>query len=177
MDATLRVQLRTELIELHRRVGTTFIYVTHDQVEAMSMGTDIILLEKGFIRQNANPATLYAKPTNTFSAKFIGTPPMNVIPRKNLTHPFSEEFDSIGFRPELTSIALSEKEIPDGAFRQKGELVTHEMLGAETLYKVRIRDGYANVKLYVDKNIPYGEVFVYTDLKNIFYFAENGKVI
>ena len=79
LDAKLRGQLRKDLIELYRRLGSTFVYVTHDQVEAMSLGTKVILLEKGKIRQEAAPEEIYAKPANVFSARFIGTPPMNII--------------------------------------------------------------------------------------------------
>lgn len=79
LDAKLRVSMRTELIELHNRLQTTFVYVTHDQTEAMSMGTKIILMNKGVIQQEAGPSEIYHDPDNLFTAQFIGSPQMNVI--------------------------------------------------------------------------------------------------
>ena len=77
LDAKLRVQMRAEIIRLHQRLNTTFIYVTHDQTEAMTMGTRIVVMKDGFIQQVDNPQNLYNKPVNLFVAGFIGTPPMN----------------------------------------------------------------------------------------------------
>mgnify|MGYP000789448947 CR=1 FL=1 len=79
LDAKLRQQMRVELIELHKRLGTTFIYVTHDQVEAMSMGDNIILMDKGIIMQRSTPKEMYHNPQNVYTAQFIGTPPMNCL--------------------------------------------------------------------------------------------------
>jgi multiple sugar transport system ATP-binding protein len=79
LDARLRVEMRTEIRRLHRRVGATMIYVTHDQVEAMTMGDRIAVLERGVLQQVADPHTLYARPANTFVAGFIGSPPMNLF--------------------------------------------------------------------------------------------------
>lgn len=79
LDAKLRVSMRTELIELHNRLKTTFVYVTHDQTEAMSMGTKIILMNRGVIQQEASPTDIYHDPDNLFTAQFIGSPQMNVI--------------------------------------------------------------------------------------------------
>ena len=74
LDAKLRGQMRTELIELHRRLGATFVYVTHDQVEAMSMGDRIVVMNRGEVMQSAAPMELYNDPDNLFAAQFIGTP-------------------------------------------------------------------------------------------------------
>ncbi|MFW6139206.1 MAG: ABC transporter ATP-binding protein [Spirochaetota bacterium] len=79
LDAKLRVQMRTELAKLHQRLQTTMIYVTHDQVEAMTMGTRIVVLKDGYIQQVSDPLTLYDSPNNKFVAGFIGSPPMNFI--------------------------------------------------------------------------------------------------
>lgn len=79
LDAKLRAQMRTELSKLHLRLGTTFIYVTHDQTEAMTMGTRIVVMKDGFIQQVDTPANLYSKPCNVFVAGFIGSPQMNFI--------------------------------------------------------------------------------------------------
>src|SRR5262249_28394837 len=82
LDALLRVEMRTELVRLHKRVGRTTIYVTHDQVEAMTMANRIVLLHKGLIQQVGTPADVYATPANTFVATFVGSPRMNLIGRR-----------------------------------------------------------------------------------------------
>ena len=79
LDAKLRATMRTELTKIHNRVGTTFVYVTHDQVEAMTMATRIVVMKDGLIQQVDSPQTLYDKPVNMFVAGFIGTPQMNFI--------------------------------------------------------------------------------------------------
>ena len=79
LDAKLRAQMRTELSLLHQKLGTTFIYVTHDQTEAMTMGTRIVVMKDGFIQQVDSPKALYDKPCNVFVAGFIGSPQMNFI--------------------------------------------------------------------------------------------------
>ena len=79
LDAKLRVQTRAELIELHRRLGTTVIYVTHDQVEAMTMGDRIAVITDGVLQQAGPPQEVYDRPANVFVARFIGSPPMNTL--------------------------------------------------------------------------------------------------
>jgi len=79
LDAKLRVQMRAELIKLHQKLGATMIYVTHDQVEAMTMGDRLVVMKDGVIQQVADPLTLYEKPANKFVAGFIGSPPMNFM--------------------------------------------------------------------------------------------------
>ncbi|MBR6693969.1 MAG: sn-glycerol-3-phosphate ABC transporter ATP-binding protein UgpC [Clostridia bacterium] len=84
LDAKLRAQMRTEITKLHQRLGTTFIYVTHDQTEAMTMGTRIVVMKDGFIQQVDAPQKLYEYPCNLFVAGFIGSPQMNFIEAKVL---------------------------------------------------------------------------------------------
>jgi multiple sugar transport system ATP-binding protein len=79
LDAMLRTQMRAEISALHQRVRKSFIYVTHDQVEAMTMGTRIIVLNEGVVQQYGTPKEIYDNPANTFVARFIGSPPMNLI--------------------------------------------------------------------------------------------------
>jgi multiple sugar transport system ATP-binding protein len=79
LDAKMRVQMRAELARLHKKIHATIIYVTHDQVEAMTLGQKIVVLKNGEIQQIADPLTLYRKPTNKFVAGFIGSPPMNFV--------------------------------------------------------------------------------------------------
>ncbi len=82
LDAKLRVQARAELSKLHRQLGTTFVYVTHDQVEAMTMGTRIAVMNQGVLQQVASPQELYDSPSNTFVAGFMGSPAMNFLPAR-----------------------------------------------------------------------------------------------
>ena len=96
LDAKLRAQMRTEISKLHQRLGTTFIYVTHDQPEAMTMGTRIVVMKGGIIQQVDTPQNLYLYPCNLFGAGFIGSPQMNFIEAKILKegNDFYAEFGS-----------------------------------------------------------------------------------
>lgn len=80
LDAQLRIQMRAELKELHRRVGATMVYVTHDQVEALTLGDRLVVLDGGELQQSGTPDELFRRPANRFVARFIGSPPMNVLP-------------------------------------------------------------------------------------------------
>jgi multiple sugar transport system ATP-binding protein len=80
LDAKLRVQMRTEIKELHQRLKTTSIYVTHDQIEAMTMADRIVVMRDGIVEQSGSPLELYDTPANTFVAAFIGSPAMNLVP-------------------------------------------------------------------------------------------------
>ena len=80
LDAKLRVQMRTEIKKLHSKVGTTVVYVTHDQVEAMTLADRIVVMKDGYIEQVGSPMDVFNHPANTFVASFIGSPPMNLIP-------------------------------------------------------------------------------------------------
>ena len=82
LDAKLRAQMRTELSKLHKKLGTTFIYVTHDQIEAMTMGDRIVVMKDGYIQQIDSPINLYENPVNKFVAGFMGSPQMNFINAK-----------------------------------------------------------------------------------------------
>jgi len=103
LDAKLRAAMRTELTKLHNRVGTTFVYVTHDQVEAMTMATRIVVMKDGLIQQVDTPQNLYDSPCNIFVAGFIGTPQMNFI---NGT--LKKEEDGVYFNFENVSVKLPE---------------------------------------------------------------------
>jgi multiple sugar transport system ATP-binding protein len=80
LDAKLRVEMRTEIKRLHQRLGTTIVYVTHDQVEAMTLASRIAVMHQGLIQQLADPRTVYERPANLFVAGFMGSPPMNFVP-------------------------------------------------------------------------------------------------
>ena len=105
LDAKLRALARDDLKEFHERVGTTTIYVTHDQVEAMGMGDRIVVMLDGQVRQVGPPQEVYERPADTFVATFLGSPPMNLIPRDDAI---------VGFRPEKALPAEVLGEAVDG---------------------------------------------------------------
>jgi multiple sugar transport system ATP-binding protein len=123
LDAALRVQTRLEIAGLHRRLKATMIYVTHDQVEAMTLADKIVVLNAGAIEQVGSPMDLYNRPANIFVAGFIGSPQMNFIAAEKLG---DREAKTIGIRPE--HIALS-RESGDW----KGKVIHVEHLGADTI--------------------------------------------
>ena len=101
LDAGLRVELRGEIKRLHRRLGRTTLYVTHDQAEAMTMGDIVVVMKDGAIQQIADPETVYDRPANLFVASFIGTPPMNLIPGQ-----IRRENDRFRFDGDLVKLIL-----------------------------------------------------------------------
>jgi multiple sugar transport system ATP-binding protein len=142
LDAKLRTQMRSEISALHQRVRKTFIYVTHDQVEAMTMATKIIVMNQGVIQQIGTPDEIYEQPANTFVARFVGAPPMNLLTvrRKGSeltlddavrwTHPGSlpaGEDLVLGLRPERLRLE------PEGAPGIPVEVALVEKLGAEVI--------------------------------------------
>ena len=129
LDAKLRGETRAELVALHRRLSSTFVYVTHDQVEAMTMGTRVAVMSRGTLEQVGTPAEVYARPASIFVAQFIGTPPMNVLPAGM----FETGDVLVGVRPE--HLVLD----PASPVRARVTLVEH--LGHETLVHARIGEG------------------------------------
>ena len=113
LDAKLRAAMRTEITALHKSLNTTFIYVTHDQVEAMTMGTRIVVMKLGYVQQIDTPMNLYNEPYNKFVAGFIGTPQMNFFPNAKLTREGDQyAVEILGRKVALTgeqSKALSER--------------------------------------------------------------------
>ncbi len=125
LDAKLRAEMRVEIRALQKRLGLTMVYVTHDQVEAMTMADHIVVLDRGRVQQVATPRELYAAPANTFCARFIGTPPMNLIPAHALAGQRAlPEGGMLGIRPE--DIAIGANGVP-------ARLCGIEYLGADQL--------------------------------------------
>lgn len=108
LDARLRVQMRSEIISLHRKMGVTSIYVTHDQIEAMTMGDRIVVMNRGVIQQVDTPERVYNRPNNIFVANFIGNPPMNFISGKLLPGKEGLEFHTNRFALRLTDQQTSQ---------------------------------------------------------------------
>ncbi|WP_298499058.1 ABC transporter ATP-binding protein [uncultured Maritimibacter sp.] len=126
LDAALRVGMRLEISELHKRLETTMIYVTHDQVEAMTMADKIVVLQKGVIEQVGAPLELYNAPRNKFVAGFIGSPKMNLIEGAEAT---KHDAQTIGVRPEHLVASTTEGD-------WKGKVVVSEHLGSDTFLHV-----------------------------------------
>jgi sn-glycerol 3-phosphate transport system ATP-binding protein len=140
LDAQLRGDMRREIRALQRRLGITMVYVTHDQVEAMTLADQVIVMRAGRIEQAAPPAELYARPATIFAARFIGTPPMNVIPARALARAEGEPAVpnpgpagglALGVRPE--AVQIRGHGVP-------ARVVAVEYLGADTLVETRIED-------------------------------------
>ena len=167
LDAKLRASMRTELIELHERLKTTFVYVTHDQVEAMAMADMIVLMDKGKIMQQGAPEDVYRDPNNIFAAQFIGTPSMNI-------YPLGENGVRIGFRPEK---AMLSREPGNEALTRKCEVLTREMLGSETIYKVQMGKLGLMVKS-TDETFHIGDhCYLSVKAKHMHFFDQNGDRI
>ena len=142
LDAKLRLEMRREIRALQQRLGMTMVYVTHDQTEAMSMADTIILMQKGRIVQNNEPAVLYSCPATTFAASFIGTPPMNlvaleatdgrvVVEGSDAAVPYVEHPEYIlGIRPEHLAIS------PDGPWQ--ATVTSMEYLGSDSVIACKL---------------------------------------
>ena len=149
LDAKLRMSMRAEIIKLHRDVGGTFVYVTHDQIEAMTMGTMIALMRDGVVQQFGTPREIYLNPANTFVARFIGTPPMNLIeariergslrigegtfalPPQLAALASGDQHVLVGIRPNAFTIAAGEQTLA-------GKVALVEHVGAESVIDVRL---------------------------------------
>jgi multiple sugar transport system ATP-binding protein len=168
LDAALRVATRIEIARLHRELGATMIYVTHDQVEAMTLADRIVVLRAGRVEQVGAPMELYNNPANTFVAGFIGSPQMNFLDAPAL----GQGDGSIGIRPEHLAIS-----------RDAGDLagaVSHvEKLGGETLVYARV-DGHGllTVRLFGEHDYRVDEVVYLTPSPDkTFRFGPDGQRI
>ncbi|MEM6590902.1 MAG: ABC transporter ATP-binding protein [Cyanobacteria bacterium P01_C01_bin.73] len=172
LDAKLRTETRAQIVNLQRQLGVTTIYVTHDQVEAMTMGDRIAVMNQGQIQQLAEPLTLYHRPANRFVAEFIGSPPMNFIPVQvrsplvvnhagfRLTLPGEWEDIlrdrdgqrvTLGIRPEHLSLSLpAPKNLPVTVMRT-------EALGSETYLTARFMDQSLQIRLDGSQTVKPGE--------------------
>lgn len=149
LDAALRVEMRLEIAKLHKRLGSTMVYVTHDQVEALTLADRIVVLDKGIVQQVGSPMELYERPANLFVARFIGSPTMNLIPveaaygQLNLTdtpyrldlpgaHTSPGSIKNLGIRPEhLTPV-------PQGSGHIQGQVEVVERLGSDSFIYVLV---------------------------------------
>ena len=173
LDAALRVQTRLEIAGLHRRLKATMIYVTHDQVEAMTLADKIVVLNAGAIEQVGSPMDLYNRPANLFVAGFIGSPQMNFIPAERLGQSGAKGgTKTIGIRPEHISLSRESGE-------WKGKVIHVEHLGADTIvYLETETTGLLTVRLFGEHaHAPDDVVFATPDNASIHRFNADGKAI
>ncbi|RWR25915.1 ABC transporter ATP-binding protein [Sinirhodobacter populi] len=198
LDAELRVQMRTELVDLHDRLGTTMIYVTHDQVEALTLADKMVVMNGGIVQQVGPPLTLYDDPDNMFVAGFVGSPKMNLIPARvasarqgrlvlsgiggegGLDLPFvatAEVTDevSVGLRPEDMQIVET---AATGGLCLTGRVVLVEDLGAERFVHLEIADG-TRIIIRASRAVSLGSgtLRISGDPDRIALFAKNGARI
>jgi sn-glycerol 3-phosphate transport system ATP-binding protein len=159
LDAKLRVQMRAELQTLHRRLGTTSLYVTHDQVEAMTLAHRMMVMNAGRAEQIGAPLEVYAKPATTFVAAFIGSPPMNLLPAR-----LNGREVLLGVRPEhLEPCAES-----DAAFVAAVDLI--EPLGADTLVHGTVEGARIVARLHGTQRVSEGRLPLRFDPAHRHYF-------
>ncbi len=178
LDAALRGQTRVEIANLHRDLGATTIYVTHDQIEAMTLADRVVVLRDGLIEQVGSPLELYDRPANQFVAQFIGTPQMNVLPAAalpELTRIAGAQLPtdgSVGVRPEYVRIVG-----PGQGIAGKVELV--ESLGSDTLIHSRVGANVALVSRQSDRTtLKLGDaVGVEIDANALLFFDKQGRAI
>jgi len=171
LDAALRVNMRLEITELHQQLKTTMIYVTHDQVEAMTMADRIVVLNAGNVEQFGSPLELYNRPANRFVAGFIGSPKMNFV---DGTEACKHQAHSIGVRPE--HFLLSHTPVP-GAW--KGKVSVAELLGSDTFLHVQVESfGLMTVRTGGEETYAHGDdVYLTPDPARIYRFGPDGKAL
>ncbi|HWK68705.1 MAG TPA: ABC transporter ATP-binding protein [Rhizobiaceae bacterium] len=169
LDAALRGTMRLEISELHQQLGTTMIYVTHDQVEAMTMADKIVVLNAGNIEQVGSPLELYRSPRNLFVAGFIGSPRMNFIEGAPAAKHGAK---TIGIRPEHLAISPSSGE-------WKGTVGVAEHLGADTFVHVHADGlGTINVRAPGEIGVEHGQpVWLTPDASKLHRFGADGRAL
>jgi multiple sugar transport system ATP-binding protein len=176
LDAALRVQTRAEILKLQNRLQTTTIYVTHDQVEAMTMGDRIAVMNLGVLQQIGTPEELYTNPVNTFVATFIGSPAMNLLPATVLGTGFGGDSRLVGFRPEDVEVANGRRS-SSAEYDATVEVVQY--LGDEQLAYLRLGDSEVVAKLPIEDHLELGRTrrFVVPLRKIHLFDAESGAAV
>ncbi|MCA3506313.1 MAG: ABC transporter ATP-binding protein [Rhodobacter sp.] len=169
LDAALRVNMRLEISELHQTLKTTMVYVTHDQVEAMTMADKIVVVNQGRIEQVGSPLDLYRAPANLFVAGFIGSPKMNLIGGPEAARHGAV---TMGLRPEHIDLSTS-----DGTWR--GTVGISEHLGSDTFLRVQVEGlGMITVRTGGDSGLRHGDaVFLTPQPGRMHRFDADGKAM
>ena len=171
LDAALRVEMRYEIAKLSQRLNRTMIYVTHDQVEAMTLADRIVVLEYGTIAQVGSPRELYEKPANLFVAQFIGSPKMNIMDLgPNLRVSAEPNVRKVGLRPEHITVGAPGEGLCDGT------VDVLEYLGADTFLIVDAGDlGQLTVRVTGESDIQEGQqIGLLANSDSLHFFDENG---
>ena len=162
LDAKLRNQMRSELIQMFKQMETTFVYVTHDQVEALTMATDIVVMHKGKIMQQGSPKEIYRNPKNIFVAQFIGDPGMNVFLLDNGMY--------VGFKPRGLRSTGSEKD-----FSFEADLLTSEFLGFD--YQYTFDTGMGKIVMRSTEELDTDRKYrLYVQDEDLFFFGKDQNV-
>jgi len=168
LDAALRVNMRLEISELHQKLKTTMIYVTHDQVEAMTMADKIVVLSDGNIEQVGSPLELYRNPKNLFVAGFIGSPKMNFLSGE---HASRYDAHTIGIRPEHFNVS-------DQQGDWTGVVGVTEHLGSDTFIRIHMGDEILTARVNGEIDVHHGDtVHVSAKPEHIYKFDNNGIAI
>jgi multiple sugar transport system ATP-binding protein len=181
LDAALRTQMRAEIAALHRRLGITTVYVTHDQVEAMTLATRIVILHQGAVQQIGRPMEVYARPANAFVGRFLGAPAMNQIAGEVKKGPlfacdgFSVPLPGkaselvgktvvLGVRPQSLSL------VSDGPIKGVVEIV--EPTGGESFIRLKVGDAHLTARVEGTPNLDLGaQVAMTIDSNAVHLFA------
>ena len=164
LDAKMRVEMRSEINRLHNQLKTTMIYVTHDQTEAMTLGDRIVVMNEGRIQQVADPLNLYNCPQNAFTASFIGTPPMNLLPGKVISMG-----GTVGFRPE--NVAVVDSGSNDNALSCIVDFI--EPMGSETYLHLKASGSPVIARVSPDRQFDCGQnVFLDIDFEKASFFND-----
>jgi sn-glycerol 3-phosphate transport system ATP-binding protein len=162
LDAKLRIAMRVEIRKLQRRLATTSIYVTHDQLEAMTLADQLVVMNGGVVEQIGSPLDVYRRPATTFVASFIGAPPMNLIKLDGDSlrsqFPGGTEAGILGIRPEDLTLA-TEGGIPDGGVALELRVEAVERVGPESFIYGSRSHGGAAVSAHPGERPP-GEIIV-----------------
>jgi len=165
LDAALRVNMRLEISELHQKLETTMIYVTHDQVEAMTMADKIVVLSDGNIEQVGSPLELYRNPKNLFVAGFIGSPKMNFLEGQ---HASKFNAHTIGVRPEHFNVSKDNGD-------WKGVVGVTEHLGSDTFLRVHLDEQVLTARVSGEIDVHHGDsVYLSANPEHIYKFDNNG---
>ncbi len=168
LDAKLRNQMRHSILNLHKKLGTTFVYVTHDQTEAMTMGDNIILFNEGHIVQQGTPKEMYTNPNHIFVAGFIGNPSANII---------RTSFGYVSIRPEDIEINTISSACGQEAYELSGTVNVSEPMGSDILYDVATSLGQLHVKAENSWSTVPEKLILRVPKHKILYFDADGRRI
>ena len=173
LDASLRAELRAEIKKLHKELGITFIYVTHDQTEAMTMADRIALIKDGKLLQVAKPEVIYNDPNHSWIGSFLGMPPMNLVSSSDLGDSISPKKGTsvVGIRPENLTVSSEKSKL-------SGSVISTEYLGDSKILNVQVGNSVMKAKVSNDSKFSVGaEVNLDFSDDDLRFFTDDGKNI